>query len=117
MTVFYRSRPDELPICAMNPEKVTRSRLEKLTDLPNVGPATAADLHMLGITEPGQLKGRSPYDLYEELCGKTGVRHDPCVLDVFISITRFMDGGEPRPWWHYTDERKKCLGSGPDRDG
>ncbi|AMD91782.1 helix-hairpin-helix domain-containing protein [Desulfomicrobium orale] len=101
----------------MNPEKVTRSRLEKLTDLPNVGPATAADLRMLGITEPGQLKGRSPYDLYEELCGKTGVRHDPCVLDVFISITRFMDGGEPRPWWHYTDERKKCLGSGPDRDG
>jgi len=43
------------------------------------------------------------------LCGKTGVRHDPCVIDVFMSITRFMDGEEPRPWWAYTDERKRVL--------
>ena len=38
------------------------------------------------------------------------MRHDPCVLDVFMSITRFMDGDPPRPWWDYTAERKALLG-------
>ena len=40
----------------------------------------------------------------------TGVRHDPCVLDVFMSITRFMDGEAPRAWWDYTPERKRMQG-------
>lgn len=96
----------------MNPKKVTRSRLKDLTDLPNIGREMAEDLRVLGITEPSQLAGRSPYAMYEELCEKTGTRHDPCVLDVFISITRFMDGEAPKPWWHYTDERKMHYGGG-----
>jgi hypothetical protein len=41
---------------------------------------------------------------------KTGVRHDPCVLDVFMSITRFMDGEDPKAWWDYTPERKRMQG-------
>lgn len=28
------------------------------------------------------------------------------LLDVYISITRFMDGEAPKPWWAYTAERK-----------
>lgn len=76
----------------MNPAKVIRSKVEKLTDLPNIGKA---------------LVGRNPYELYEQLCAITGVRQDPCVLDVFISITRFMDGDDPLPWWAYTAERKR----------
>jgi hypothetical protein len=28
------------------------------------------------------------------------------VIDVFLSITRFMEGDEARPWWHYTAQRK-----------
>jgi len=66
----------------------------------------AADLELLGITEPGQVAGRDPYAMYEELCSRTGTRHDPCVIDLFVSIARFMDGEEPRPWWDYTPERK-----------
>jgi hypothetical protein len=91
----------------MNPAKVNRARLAKLTDLPNVGPACAEDLILLGIKTPAQLKGKSALKLYNQLCDLTGVRHDPCVLDTFISITRFMDGGKPRPWWDYTAERKR----------
>jgi hypothetical protein len=31
------------------------------------------------------------------------------LLDVFISITRFMDGEAPRVWWDYTAERKRMA--------
>lgn len=93
----------------MNPAKVVRERVKALTDLPNIGRAMAEDLLLLGIERPAQLKGRDPYALYAELCVATGQRQDPCVLDTFISITRFMDGGEPRPWWAYTAERKAAM--------
>ena len=96
----------------MNPAKVERSRVKNLTDLPNIGKASAADLHLLGIHEPQQLVGLNPYQMYQRLCDITQVRHDPCVIDVFISITRFMDGEAPRPWWDYTDERKQSVGQG-----
>ncbi|ASQ91310.1 mitomycin resistance protein [Prosthecochloris sp. GSB1] len=91
----------------MHPEKVDRNRLEKLTDLPNVGPAIANDLRLIGIERPADLAGRSPVELYHALSSIRGKRQDPCVLDVFLSVVRFMDGGEPRAWWHYTAERKK----------
>ena len=55
------------------------------------------------------LIGRNPYDMYEELCRKTGQRHDPCVIDAFISAVRFMEGEPKRPWWIYTSERKHRL--------
>jgi hypothetical protein len=90
----------------MHPSRVRRDKLRKLTDLPNIGPAGAGDLKLLGIDEPTKLRGRNPYELYEQLCTLTAQRHDPCVIDVFISITRFMDGEEPQPWWKYTLERK-----------
>ncbi|MCH2219105.1 MAG: helix-hairpin-helix domain-containing protein [Dechloromonas sp.] len=93
----------------MNPAKVVRERVKTLTDLPNIGRAMAKDLHLLGINEPAQLKGRDPYALYGELCIATGQRQDPCVLDTFISITRFMGGDEARPWWAYTAERKATM--------
>lgn len=94
----------------MNPAKVDRARLARLTDLPNVGPAVAADLELLGFREPRELTGQSPFELYERLCVQTGQRHDPCVLDTFMAITRFLDGEPPRPWWAFTEERKQLLG-------
>lgn len=93
----------------MNPAKVIRGQVSALTDLPNIGPAMAKDLERLGIRVPEQLTGRDPYALYDTLCALTGQRHDPCVIDVFISITRFMNGDDARPWWHYTAERKIRL--------
>ncbi|MBI1673294.1 helix-hairpin-helix domain-containing protein [Shewanella sp. DW31] len=93
----------------MNPAKVVRAEVKQLTDLPNISKACAADLRLLGIDKPEQLLDRNPYELYQTLCDKTGQRHDPCMLDVFISITRFMAGEDPKPWWFYTDERKNTL--------
>ncbi len=82
-----------------------------LTDIPNVGPATVADLHLLGIQTPAQLVGRDPHGLYRGLCEITGIRHDPCVIDVLVSVVRFMEGAPPHPWWYYTAERKQGLDS------
>lgn len=93
----------------MNPAKVRRDRLQRLEDLPNIGPAMAKDLLSLGISQPADLAGQDAYALYEQLCRQTGVRHDPCVIDVFLSVVRFMDGAPPRPWWDFTAERKRAL--------
>ena len=88
---------------------ISRLRLTALEELPNVGPAVAADFVRLGIRTPRELAGRDPYALYDELNRVTGMRHDPCVLDTFISVVRFMDGAPAQPWWKYTAERKRTL--------
>src|SRR5690349_21513275 len=63
------------------PGKSSNGRaLTRLEDIPNVGPAIAADLRQLGITMPDELLGRDPYVMYDDLCRITGVRHDPCLL-------------------------------------
>lgn len=95
----------------MHPEKVCRKRLRVLTDLPNIGKAGAADLVLLGITHPDQLVGCDPMQMYHDLCRLTQQRHDPCVIDVFMSITQFMDGEPARAWWCFTEERKRLVAS------
>jgi hypothetical protein len=83
--------------------------IARLEDIPNVGTAVAADLRQLGITQPDDLLGRDPYEMYDDLCRITGQRHDPCLLDTFIAAVRFMAGGPKKPWWKYTAERKREL--------
>lgn len=85
----------------------TATEAGKLLHIPNIGPAMAGDLAILGISRPSQLAGQDPHALYQRLCALTGVRHDPCVLDTLISAVRFMEGAPPHPWWHYTAERKQ----------
>lgn len=73
-----------------NPDRATVARLE---DLPNIGKAIAADLRAIGIDQPQQLIDKDAFALYDLLCAQTGVRHDPCLLDVFMAVIDFMDGG------------------------
>ncbi|MBU2601524.1 MAG: ATP-binding cassette domain-containing protein [Actinobacteria bacterium] len=86
-----------------------RTEFVRLEDLPNIGPAIAAKLRRIDIEAPADLIGRDPYALFDELTARTGERHDPCLLDVFISATRFMGGAPAKPWWKYTTERKAKL--------
>lgn len=88
------------------PDRETVSELESL---PNIGKAMAADLRLLKIFHPRELIGKDAYRLYDELCSVTGKRHDPCVIDVFLSVVGFMEGGEAVPWWEYSAERKRYL--------
>lgn len=94
----------------MNPSKVIRERIRHFTDLPNIGAAAARDFELLGFTHPAQLEGADPLDLYKSLCIATGSRHDPCVLDTFMSVTDFLSGNDPEPWWHFTERRKQQYG-------
>ena len=40
---------------------------ERLEQLPNIGPALAADLRRIGIERPADLRGQDAYALYREL--------------------------------------------------
>jgi hypothetical protein len=77
-----------------------------LQKIPNVGPAIAADLLRLGITRADDLVDRDPDELYDTLCRIDGVRHDPCLRDVFAAAVHYARGGPARPWWTFTPERK-----------
>ena len=77
------------------------------TDIPNVGKAMERDFRALGMTSPQDLTGRDAYALYRALCDHSGVRQDPCVLDTYLAVCDFMDGGPPRPWWDFTAFRKQ----------
>jgi hypothetical protein len=89
--------------------RAKRDRVTELEQIPNVGPATAGDFRLLGIAAPADLRGQDAYALYDRLCALTGVRHDPCVIDVFLAAVRFMEGRPAKPWWAYTAERKREL--------
>ena len=88
---------------------MSRSHIKDLTDIPNIGPASAKDLYQLGITQAANLIGQDPYKMYEELCKITNKKHDPCMIDIFISAVRYMEGGPARKWWDFTEERKTRL--------
>ena len=90
---------------------MSRKNIRNLQDIPNIGRAIEKKLLLLGIREPGELIGRDPYKMYDDLCNLTGKGHDPCLLDTFISAVRFMEGGPPKKWWEFTRERKERLGS------
>jgi hypothetical protein len=82
----------------------------RLEQLPNIGPALAADLRRIGIQHPAELRGQDAWSLYQRLCRVTGQRHDPCVLDTFMAATDFMAGAPAAPWWAYTPQRKAQFG-------
>ena len=82
----------------------------KLSDLVSVGKATIADFHVLGIREVADLKNRSAMDLYEELCRKTGIKHDICCLDVFNCAIAQAENPKLSKvkcnWWYWSQKRK-----------
>jgi hypothetical protein len=88
---------------------VSRADITDLQQIPNIGPSISANLRLIGISSPEDLLGKDPYTMYDDLCDTTGVRHDPCVIDVFIAAVRFMAGERAKPWWKYTSERKRTL--------
>ena len=92
------------------PKAKNAAECERLEQLPNIGPALAADLRRIGIRHPAELRGQDAYALYRRLCEATGARQDPCVLDTFMAATDFMRGAAPAPWWAYTPQRKATVG-------
>lgn len=98
------------PAPRRGPKAACAADCERLEQLPNVGPALAADLRLLGIGHPRELAGHDALALYRALCSATGRRQDPCVLDSLLAVVDFMRGGQPRPWWAFTATRKASVG-------
>jgi hypothetical protein len=61
----------------------------------------------LGYWMPADLIGADPLAVYKRLGALLGGCQDPCVLDVFIAVTRLLDGEPARPWWTYSAERRR----------
>ncbi|MSR29240.1 MAG: mitomycin resistance protein [Phycisphaerales bacterium] len=83
--------------------------VRRLADLANVGPATLRDFEVLGIAEVSDLKRREAIELWRELCRRTNQRHDPCCIDVFMSVIAQANGADGCPWWKFTPERKRKM--------
>ncbi len=86
-----------------------RDQIKDFCQIVNVGPATAGDFEDLGIDTPQELIKQDPAEMYTRLCKVTKIRHDPCVLDVFMAAVDYMNGNPPKAWWEYTDDRKKLY--------
>ena len=77
-----------------SPKAASAQDCHRLEQLPNIGPAMAADLRALGIAHPHDLASRDAFVLYQALCAPD-----------------FMRGAAPAPWWAYTAQRKRVYGS------
>jgi hypothetical protein len=88
------------------PMRPEHSAADALKRLRNIGPAAFADLAVLGIASITQLAASDPDRLYTLLQIKTGLKHDPCVRDVFAAAIHQARTGEFRDWWTFTQERK-----------
>ena len=93
------------------PKAASAADCKALEQLPNIGPSLAADLRLIGIHEPRELRGKDAFVLYQKLCAATGQRQDPCVLDTFMAVVDFMRGAPAAPWWAYTAQRKALFGA------
>jgi hypothetical protein len=90
-------------------KKPDRNIAFQLEELPNIGKAIGKDLRLIGIYHPRELIGKNAFQLYHLLCDKKGQRIDHCVIDVFMSVIHYMEGGESQPWWAFTEKRKLIL--------
>ena len=67
------------------PKAASAAECKTLEQLPNIGPSLAADLRLIGITEPRQLRGKDAFVLYQKLCAATGQR--PSTVTVQDGLT------------------------------
>ena len=95
------------PHLATARKRISKKELQKLTVIPGVGPAMAADLYLLGVQEVSQLKSRKPEKLYKNLCKLSGMPVDRCVLYVFRCAVYFATHQHHDPnklkWWNWKD--------------
>ena len=88
-----------------------RGRVRQLLDLRSVGPATVADLGLVGVRTVAALAREDPDTLFARLQGRVDYRLNPCTLDVLrCAIAQARDPGLPLEqcdWWVWTPRRKR----------
>ena len=95
------------------PSKPQRARAEtELRSLMNVGPAVEAYLSDLGIHAIDELAKHEADDLYRRLQRRLGKACDPCLHDTFSAIIHEARTGQKRPWFTFTQARKRRVATG-----
>jgi hypothetical protein len=101
-----------MSIIRFGPLQLSKAHSRELADLKSVGPATLRDFEQLDIRSVLELARQDPVRLYEELCHRTGVRQDPCVMDVLTcAIAQARDPKLPAAqcnWWYWSRKRKSA---------
>jgi hypothetical protein len=73
------------------------------------------DFELLGIKSVRELKSQDAQALYDRMCGITGTRQDPCVLDTYrCAIEQARNPGLPeeqKDWWYWSRIRKAQQGA------
>mgnify|MGYP001603221503 CR=1 FL=1 len=81
---------------------------EELQKIPGVGESLSKDLYSLGIRSIGDLKNKSPEDLFEALCKRQGRKIDRCVLYTFRCAVYYASDKSHEPeklkWWNWKDD-------------
>ena len=83
---------------------------EELEQIPGIGKSIAEDLRHVGITSPGQLKGKNPETLYRKLCRVKASPVDRCLLYALRCAVYSVSTRDPDPellrWWNWKDKGK-----------
>jgi hypothetical protein len=79
-------------------------------DLRGIGRKMLEDFELLGIESVRELKSQDAHALYDRICGITGTRQDPCVLDTYrCAIEQARNPNLPeeqKDWWYWSRVRK-----------
>ena len=92
-------------------KKHVSKQISRLEDLPNIGRSIANDLKAIGIKSSVELRKKAPLAVFNDLKETMGRRHDPCVFYTLLSVKHFFDTSESLPWWRFTTQGKKTLGT------
>jgi hypothetical protein len=85
--------------------------LRELTTIPGVGKSIANDLWNIGIKSINELKGRDPYQLFDQSNNFAGAVQDRCLLYVFKCAIYFAETpeeireNEKLLWWNWKDKK------------
>ena len=80
-----------------------------VTIIPGVGKSIAQDLVNIGINAVSDLKGRDPYELFDQSNLYAGCVQDRCLLYVFKCAVYFAEtptesrDAEKLKWWNWKD--------------
>ncbi len=71
--------------------------MSELRKIPGIGREMEKDLLALGYTTIDSLKGADPQEMYDRMCGITGVKQDRCVLYTYRLAVYFAETENPEP--------------------
>jgi len=85
--------------------KAKQHILKELQSIPSIGKASALDLWNIGIRSIGDLEGKNPLFLYQQLNIITGKTHDICMLYTFRCAVYFatekQHDKQKLQWWYW----------------